>query len=265
MTLFLNPAMLSPTEMNAMFRLMVDEIEETAIFLMNPHGIISAWNGGAEAMKGYTAEEALGQFFGLLYTAEDQARMHPQHNLEVAAETGYYREEAWRQRKDGSLFWARVAITALRDEAGELLGFSKITIDMTSHRQLEECVEEKKENQRIMEAASAGTWSWNPVTGFMKVSPHLARLLGYASETHTLSRAQCLRLIHRDDRDIVEHQLGTENMPAPTSLTTVVQEVRVRAARRRYQWLYVRAQWRRAPDSGDGVLDGVGVSIHELR
>ncbi|MFL6709834.1 MAG: EAL domain-containing protein, partial [Massilia sp.] len=133
------------------------------------------------------------------------------------------------------------------------------------HRQLEECVEEKKENQRIMEAASAGTWSWNPVTGFMKVSPHLARLLGYVSETHTLSRAQCLRLIHRDDRDIVEHQLGTENMPAPTSLTTVVQEVRVRAARRRYQWLYVRAQWRRAPDSGDGVLDGVGVSIHELR
>src|SRR5450830_146730 len=115
-----------------------------------------------------------------------------------------------------------------------------------------------------MEAASAGTWSWHPVSGLFTVSPHLARLLGYSKQTHTLSRAQCLRLIHRADRAAVEHQPGLDNLPAPTSTGTVVREIRVRAARGGCQWLYVRAQWRyEAP--GEGVLDGVAVAIQELR
>jgi diguanylate cyclase (GGDEF)-like protein/PAS domain S-box-containing protein len=265
MTLSLDRSVLTEDTMKDLFHLMVDEIEETAIFLMDTHGVITAWNDGARVMKGYTAEEAIGQFFGMLYLPDDRNRMHPQHNLEKAAEHGYYREETWRQRKDGSLFWARIAITALRDANHTLLGFSKITIDMTAHKQLEECVEEKQENRRIMEAASAGTWSWNPVSGFMKISGHLAHLLGFPAEQHMLSRAQLLRLIHRRDRHNVEHQLSTENLPAPTVPGTVVLEVRVRSLSGKYQWLYVRALWRLDLDKREAVLDGVGVAIQELR
>lgn len=265
MTLALNRAVLNEETMKDLFHLMVDEIEETAIFLMDVHGVITAWNDGAAVMKGYRADEAIGQFFGMLYTPDDQARMHPQHNLELAAQTGYYREECWRQRKDGSLFWARIAITALRDANDVLLGFSKFTLDMTAHKELEECVEEKLENERIMEAASAGTWSWNPVSGFLKISPHLARLLGYKGDTHMLSRAQVLRLVHRRDRAAVAHQLSTDNLPAPAHPATVALELRVRASGRQYQWLYVRAQWRVDGGKREAVLDGVGVAIQELR
>ncbi len=254
---------LSKSEMAEMFRLMVDEIRETAIFLMDTNGIITAWNDGAAQMKGYSAEEAVGQFFGILYTREDQDKGEPQRNLSLAAEEGYFREESWRQRKDGRLFWARIALTALRDEAGTFIGFSKVTLDLTHHKRLEECVKEKEETQRIMEAASAGTWSWTPATARLRVSPHLAALLGYASETHTLSRSQLLSLIHPDDEDKVAAQLRYDVeavRPAP-----VMAELRVRGVDGDYQWVYMRAQWRRDQADESLVLHGVCVAIQELK
>jgi diguanylate cyclase (GGDEF)-like protein/PAS domain S-box-containing protein len=259
----LDLSIIGKTQMADMFLLMVDEIEEAAIFLMNPQGIITAWNEAATAMKGYTAVEAVGQFFGILYPPDQREAEAPQHNLMMAAEHGYFREEAWRMRKDGRLFWARVAITALTDDAGTLIGFSKLTLDMTAHKQLEECVAEKDETRRIMEAASAGTWTWNPGAGNVKVSPHLAKLLGYRDETLQLSRDAWLDLIHPEEAQVLFEKLYLDD--SLTQPMPVVAEVRLRAQQGDYRWMYMRAQWRRDDRTGERVLHGVGVAIQELK
>lgn len=119
-------------------RLMTEEIKEVAVFFMDPQGVITVWNRAAEEMKGYTAQDAIGSHLSLLYTDEDKARDRPQHNLDLAREHGFYKEETWRRRKDGGLFWARVALTALRDHSGQLVGYSKITVDLTDHKLAEE-------------------------------------------------------------------------------------------------------------------------------
>ncbi|MDQ6881143.1 MAG: PAS domain S-box protein, partial [Pseudomonadota bacterium] len=108
---------LPPHELAELHRLMNEEIEEVAVFFLNTDGIITVWSRGAEDMKGFTAEDAIGSPLSMLYTPEDQGRGWPEHNLDAARKDGFYREETWRRRKDGSLFWARIALTALRDHA----------------------------------------------------------------------------------------------------------------------------------------------------
>lgn len=135
-------------------RLMTEEIKEVAVFFMDPQGVITIWNRAAEEMKGYTAQEAIGSHLSLLYTEKDRARNWPQHNLDQAREHGFYKEETWRKRKDGNLFWARIALTALRDHSGQHVGFSKITVDLTEHKLLEQCVKEKEEIKRVQEELS---------------------------------------------------------------------------------------------------------------
>jgi PAS domain S-box-containing protein len=103
--------------------LLVDQAIEYAIFMLDPEGRIQTWNPAAERLKGYSREEILGKHFSVLYTEEDRTRDHPAHELEVATREGRHKGEGWRVRKDGSRFWANVAITALRDERGELVGF----------------------------------------------------------------------------------------------------------------------------------------------
>jgi diguanylate cyclase (GGDEF)-like protein/PAS domain S-box-containing protein len=259
----LDLSIISKTQMAEMFMLMVDEIEEAAIFLMNPEGIITTWNEAAAAMKGYTPVEAVGQFFGILYPPDARERDEPHQNLMRAAEHGYFREEVWRMRKDGSLFWARIALTALTDDAGTLIGFSKLTLDMTAHKQLEECVAEKEETRRIMDAASAGTWIWDPVAGNVKVSPHLAKLLGYRDEPLLLSRDDWLGLIHPEEAQILFEKLYLDD--SLTQPMPVVAEVRMRAQQGDYRWIYMRAQWRRDDNDGHTVLHGVGVAVQELK
>jgi PAS domain S-box-containing protein len=118
-------------------RLMNEEVEDVAVFFLDTRGIITVWNRAAEVMKGFTAQDAIGQHLSLLYTDEDRARHWAEHNLGEAAKHGFYKEETWRRRKGGGRFWARVALTALRDHSGTLVGFSKITMDLTDHKMLE--------------------------------------------------------------------------------------------------------------------------------
>jgi PAS domain S-box-containing protein len=122
------------------FALLVESVTDYAIFLLEPDGRVSSWNRGARRIKGYEAAEIVGQHFSTFYTAEDRARDHPAHELEIAERDGRYEEEGWRVRKDGSRFWASVVITALRDSGGTLLGFGKVTRDLTAHRLGEEQV-----------------------------------------------------------------------------------------------------------------------------
>ena len=127
------------------FRLLIQGVRECAIFQLNPAGHVVSWNAGAERLKGYRAEEIIGKHFSVLYLREDVMSGKPGLNLKEAAQHGQTEDEGWRVRKDGSRFWANVVITALRDQEGNLLGFAKLTRDMTERREKEEALTKAKE------------------------------------------------------------------------------------------------------------------------
>jgi PAS domain S-box-containing protein len=140
------------------FRLLVQEVRDYAIFLLDPGGHIVSWNAGAERTKGWRANEVVGRHFRLFYTEPDRVRRHPEHELELAARDGVYEEEGLRVRKDGTTFWASVVITALHNPAGEVVGFAKVTRDITERRELEEARARAAQelalaNERLAEAA----------------------------------------------------------------------------------------------------------------
>lgn len=112
------------------FRLLVNNVRDYAIFMLSPEGNVLTWNDGAERIEGYTAEEIIGKHFSIFYTRESQKRAHPQKELEIAKSVGRYEEEGWRLRKDGSLLWASVVITPILVD-GNLIGFAKVTRDLT--------------------------------------------------------------------------------------------------------------------------------------
>ena len=120
------------------FRVLVESVKDYAIFLLDPSGRVATWNQGAERIKGYKAHEIIGRHFSQFYPKDAQESKWPQRELEIAAKEGRFADEGLRIRKDGSTFWAHVVITALRDDSGNLRGFSKVTRDLTERRTLEE-------------------------------------------------------------------------------------------------------------------------------
>jgi PAS domain S-box-containing protein len=120
------------------FKTLVGGVTDYALYMLNPSGIVSNWNAGGERIKGYSAVEIVGQHFSRFYTPADQAAGKPARALKIAVETGHYEEEGWRVRKDGSFFWASVVIDAIRNDAGELIGFAKITRDITERKEAHE-------------------------------------------------------------------------------------------------------------------------------
>lgn len=118
------------------FRLLVEAVQDYAIFMLDPDGRIASWNSGAERIKGWTADEIIGHHFRQFYPPDKQAERHPEHELELAVRDGRYEEEGWRIRKNGSMFWAQVTITAVRDPDGQLVGFAKVTRDNTERRRM---------------------------------------------------------------------------------------------------------------------------------
>ncbi|HEV7594506.1 MAG TPA: ATP-binding protein [Gemmatimonadaceae bacterium] len=116
------------------YQLMVESVRDYAIFLLDPNGYIASWNRGAERIKGYSADEIIGRHFSVFYGPEDIAAHKPERELEIAARDGRFEDAGYRLRKDGSRFWADVILTALRDENDELVGFAKVTRDLTERR-----------------------------------------------------------------------------------------------------------------------------------
>ncbi len=125
-------------ETEGLHRLLVDGVQDYGIFMLDPEGHVASWNDGAARIKGYTAEEIVGKHFSVFYPPDKVAGGFPQYELEVAAREGRFEDEGWRIRKDGSRFWANVVITALRNAAGKLIGFGKVTRDLTERRAAEE-------------------------------------------------------------------------------------------------------------------------------
>jgi PAS domain S-box-containing protein len=130
---------------DARYRLLVDAIQDYAIYMIDPTGHVSSWNPGAQRFKGYEARDILGRNFECFYTPEDRAAGLPARNLDRAAVDGRYEGEGWRVRRDGGRFWAHVVIDAIRDEGGRLIGFAKITRDITEQHETEKALEQAQQ------------------------------------------------------------------------------------------------------------------------
>jgi PAS domain S-box-containing protein len=137
-------AQLALIESERRFRTLVHGVKDYALYMLDPEGLVSNWNTGAEAIKGYKADEIVGQHFSRFYTEEDRAGGEPQRALATAIAEGKYEKEAWRVRKDGTHFWASVVIDPIHDDEGRLLGFAKITRDITDRRRAAEELEDAR-------------------------------------------------------------------------------------------------------------------------
>jgi PAS domain S-box-containing protein len=130
--------LLATTEELAPFELLVSSIRDYAIFLLDAGGHVRTWNAGAELIKGYSEAEIIGRHFSIFYPPEARARNHQARALEIAAREGRFEEEGWRVRKDGSTFWANVVIAPLRNDRGVVVGYAKVTRDLTTRREAEQ-------------------------------------------------------------------------------------------------------------------------------
>ena len=246
-----------------MHQLMSEEIKEVAVFFTDPDGFITVWNRGAEDMKGFTAQDAIGSPISMRYTDEQQAQGWPRHNLDEAKKNGFYKEETWRQRKDGSLFWARIAMTALHDHGGTLVGFSKVTVDLTEHKRLESCVKEREVTQRILRTANAGMWTWRLDTGQIEVCANFMGLLGYHDAPAGMTLEQWLGFVDPQDRTRVAEEFVRAKAGGPGSPLMV--EARMCKQDGSCRWFYMHADWSREKDDAPFILSGVNVDIHALK
>ncbi|MET0250909.1 MAG: PAS domain S-box protein, partial [Novosphingobium sp.] len=123
------------------FRLLVQSVTDYAIYMLDPDGLVTSWNAGAERFKGYRAEEIIGRHFSQFYLDEDRAAGVPARALATALNEGRFEAEGWRRRKDGTRFWASVVIDPVRDPAGTLIGFAKITRDLTERKLAREALD----------------------------------------------------------------------------------------------------------------------------
>ena len=132
------------------FRLLVESTTDYAIIMLDADGNVASWNAGAARIKGYRADEIIGQHFSVFYPPDAIERNWPATELEIATREGRFEEEGWRLRKDGTRFWANVVITPLRDESGKLVGFGKVSRDLTERRRAEQQLRESEERLRLI-------------------------------------------------------------------------------------------------------------------
>jgi len=187
-----------------LYRLLVESVRDYAIFALDPNGYIVSWNPGAERFKGYTAPEIVGKHFSVFYPPEDLAARKPQIELEIATAVGRLEDEGWRVRKDGTQFWANVVITALRGTDGELVGFAKVTRDLTQRRAAEL---EAVENARRIAAEEA---------------------LRRAAEMRSTELSELLEYSHRQADEIEERRREADvaNRTKADFLATISHELR---------------------------------------
>jgi PAS domain S-box-containing protein len=127
------------------YRLLIEAVTDYAIYMLDPTGIVSSWNPGAQRFKGYRPDEIIGQHFSRFYSEEDQKSGLPSKALETAAREGKFENEGWRIRKDGTRFWAYVVIDPIRGKSGEIVGFAKVTRDLTERKEAQEKLEKARE------------------------------------------------------------------------------------------------------------------------
>ena len=199
------------------FELLVTEVKDYAIYMLDTHGYIVSWNAGAQRFKGYTADEITGKHFSVFYTAEDRTSGLPEKALRLALEEGKFEGEGWRVRKDGTRFWASVVVDPIRNSSGELVGFAKITRDISERKAAEEALRKSEEQFRLlvqgvtdyaifMLSPSGEVTSWNAGARRIKGYEHdeiVGRHFGcfYTEEDRARNApAQTLAIAARDGR-----------------------------------------------------------------
>ncbi|HUE77888.1 MAG TPA: PAS domain S-box protein [Longimicrobiales bacterium] len=186
-----------------LFRLLVDNVRDYAIFLLDTEGHIASWNRGAERIKGYTESEVLGRHYSLFYPSDAVRELDPDRQLEIAAAEGRFETEGWRVRKDGRRFWAHVVIVPVRDEDGTLVGFGTVTGEMTAERNAREAL--KRRTRQLTEAqqiAHVGSWEWDVNADRLTWSDELYRIFGVEIGT-PMDLDAYAEMLHPDDRDRV--------------------------------------------------------------
>lgn len=215
----------SPMVDDQQYRILIDAVADYAIYMLDPAGVVTSWNVGAQRFKGYMAGEVIGRDFAMFYSPEDQASGEPGRTLETARREGRFESEGWRVRKDGSRFWASVVVTPIRDGI-ELIGFAKITRDITERREAEkrlasvmaDAVEAERvlyeriaamaAEQTIMlklseDMAGVGTWSWDVATDRTTWSDQVYRIHGYDVGVETPPLQGVLNQYHPDDAKLL--------------------------------------------------------------
>jgi len=199
-----------------LLQLLVETVKDYAIVLMDTEGRILTWSPAAERLKGWTADEIIGQSFTRFYTAEDLQKGKPKMELETAAREGRYEEEGWRVRKDGSRFWASVIITGLRDQQGNLRGYGKVTRDLSERRVAEEIL--KRQSQEIFDMAVVPVVQvWEgivlvPLIGTLdsqRTQQLMERLLHRVTETGSSVALLDITGVPAIDTQIAQHLLET--------------------------------------------------------
>ncbi|VVM65509.1 Sensor histidine kinase RcsC [Pseudomonas fluorescens] len=166
------------------FRLLIDAVVDYAIYMIDPDGIISSWNAGARRFKGYEEAEILGQHFSRFYTEEDRLRGMPQRALDTAIREGRFEGEGWRVRKDGTHFWSHVVIDPIIDPTGKLLGFAKITRDLTDRKMAEETLKQSEQQFRLLvqSVTDYAIYMLAPDGRLTNWNPGAQRIKGYLPE-----------------------------------------------------------------------------------
>ena len=190
------------------YTLLVNSVQEYAILLLDADGRIQNWNKGAELIKGYGADEAIGKNFEIFYPAEDRQSGLPAIFLKEALAKGHIQEEGWRVRKDGSRFWANVTITALYGPERNLLGFSKVTCDLTAqHAVMEDNAKLHQILDRTNEAARIGVWEADYTTDIVTWSKVTKQILELPEDYQPIMADSLSFFKEGDSRDIVRDLL----------------------------------------------------------
>ena len=172
------------TPTDGLFRALVEAVNDYAIFMLDPKGRVMTWNPGARRLKGYAADEIIGEHFSRFYPREAVDRGWPDYELKVAGAEGRFEDEGWRVRKDGTTFWANVLITRVLDAQGELQGYCKVTRDLTERRQQEETLRESEQRFRLLveSVADYAIFMIDPGGHVQSWNAGAARIKGYAAE-----------------------------------------------------------------------------------
>ena len=202
-------------DLESSYRVLIDTIEDYGILILDPDGIVRTWNPGAQRIKGYTADEIIGQSFEVFYPKDQRDSGFPARELEEARSKGRFEDEGWRVRKDGSQFWGNVVITALHDENGVLQGFAKVTRDLTEKRLADQRI--RQQSQEILELSTPVIQIWDgivavPLIGNLdsqRTQLFMERLLERIVETNSPMALVDIQGVPTIDTQTAQHLIET--------------------------------------------------------